>query len=141
MNKHRVLYTSVENSFQVLVNFCAFSLGFSEHSRRKGCDIGGFKWETYRVICCREEILVTSIRMITDNSALLSEVSSFVVNSAVLVLWNWEIFRHSLSEHSLQIWNSTGIWMKTAIHNWRHTKLSAFLNLTVPHLTATHDHT
>ena len=64
---------------------------------------------------------------------------------------HFQIFEHSRSEqdfnrrlhqvHSLQIWNSTSKWIKTAILHLRHTKLSAFWNLTVPYLTATHDHT
>ena len=73
---------------------------------------------------------ITSRWMITDHSALLSEeVFKFWCLQCNFCASKFRNFWDSFSEHSLQIWNSTGIWMKTAIHNWCHMKLSAFWNL------------
>ena len=77
-----------------------------------------------------------------------------MVYSAIFIIWKWEILGHNLSEQAATEAASIVNYIKYThcryeiahIYEWKqihlcHAKLSAFWNLTVPYLTATHGHT
>ena len=93
--------------------------------------------------------------MIIDHSALLLEVSEFCGFQCDFRASKLDIFEHSLisgcyggnfeeilpQANSLQIWNSTLTWLKTAHSSLVSYETVNLLNITVPFLPATHDHT